>query len=77
MIRISKLIGIFMMLGSALLFIIYTLWMLGFISGLDPNLAIKISVYIIVIAILAIIGILGYIMATYTHPAVIRPLGGK
>lgn len=77
MIRISRVLGILMMVGSALLLIVYSLWIFGLINGLDPNLAVKIAVYVIVIAILAIIGILGFIMATYTYPVVIRPVGEK
>jgi hypothetical protein len=75
MIRISKSLGILMMVASTITLIIYTLWMFGFISGLDPNLAVKIGVYAIVLIILVIIGILGYIMATYKQPVTVKSVG--
>ena len=75
MIRISKSLGILMMVTSTITIIIYTLWMFGFISGLDPNLAVKIGVYAIVLIILVIIGILGYIMATYKQPVMVKSVG--
>ncbi|MEM1518087.1 MAG: hypothetical protein QXI27_03925 [Nitrososphaerota archaeon] len=77
MISISKVLGILMMFGSTLILIIFSLWVFGYINGLDPNLAIKIAVYVLVIAILAIIGILGYIMATYPHPVIVNSVGEK
>ncbi len=75
MIRISKSLGILMMVASTITLIIYTLWMFGFISGLDPNLAVKIGVYAIVLIILVIIGILGCIMATYKQPVTVKSVG--
>ncbi len=77
MIRISKSLGILMMMASTITLIIYTLWIFGFISGLDPNLAVKIAVYAIVLIILTIIGILGYIMATYKQPVMIKSVGER
>jgi len=75
MIRISKTLGILMMMASFTVLIIYTLWIFGLINGLDPELAVKVAVYAIVLTILTIISILGYIMATYTQPAVIKSVG--
>jgi hypothetical protein len=75
MISISRSLGILMMVASTITLIIYTLWVFGFISSLDPNLAVKIGVYAIVLIILVIIGILGYLMATYKQPATVKPVG--
>lgn len=70
--RISKFLGLLMMLGAVLLLIFYTLWMLGFIKGLDPELAVKVGIYSVIIVILIIIGVLGYIMITYNQPVIIK-----
>ncbi len=70
--RISKFLGLLMMLVAALLLIIYTLWMLGFIKGLEPELAVKVGIYSVIFVILIIIVVLGYIMMTYNQPVIIK-----
>ncbi len=68
-----KLLGAALMLFAAIGAVVYSLWFFDLIPGLDSELAVRLPVLLITLFIFLIIGWLGYVMATTTRPAVIKP----
>jgi hypothetical protein len=64
--RLGKAFGFFLMLVSVILATFYMTWFFGFINGLDPELAVKIPILIIVLFFFFVVGWMGYVM--YTTP---------
>jgi len=60
----SKLAGYLMLLLSPVGIILYNLWFLGLLPGLDPDLAVRITAYLTAMAFLAVVGALGYLVVT-------------
>lgn len=70
--RLTRVLGFFMMVASPVAMVFYAAWVTGLI-GLDPELAIRLAVSVFVIAALGVMGLLGYVMVTSPRPAVIKP----
>lgn len=70
--KVGKTLGLFLMLLSVVLVTFYTTWFFGFIRGLDPELAIKIPVLIIVLFFFFVVGWVGYVMYTTPMPRSIK-----
>ncbi len=64
MARVSRLLGLLMMMVSPAGFILYTLWIFGYIPGLDPWLAVLVTNYAIATAFFGVLGVLGYLVLT-------------
>ena len=62
--RVSRLLGLLMMMFSPTGFILYTLWIFGYIPGLDPWLAVLVTNYAIATAFFGVLGVLGYLVLT-------------
>jgi len=61
--RLTKLVGLLIILGSLGFAIFYTLWFFGLLP-LNPDLAVRIPILLIVLALCFIAGWFGYVMAT-------------
>ena len=59
----ARIIGLATMICSAAFAVFYILWFFG-LTPLDPQLAVKIPVLVIVLGLCFIAGWLGYVMAT-------------
>ncbi|MCS7136577.1 MAG: hypothetical protein RMJ14_05565 [Nitrososphaerota archaeon] len=70
--KLGKAFGFFLMLVSVTLATLYVTWFFGFISGLDPELAVKVPVLIIVLFFFFVVGWTGYVMYTTPIPRSIR-----
>lgn len=70
--RLGKVFGLFLMLLSVILATFYTTWFFGFIKGLDPELAVKVPVLIIVLFFFFVVGWTGYVMYTTPIPRSLR-----
>ena len=79
MVETIKMTGYLIVMAAIVGEIFYILWFMGAIPWLDSELAVKIPVLLITTAIILIIGILGYIMATTRKPIRIslREAGGE
>ncbi len=63
MVRLARVVGLAVIAIVAAFAIFYILWFFGF-TPLDPQLAVRIPVLIIVLGLCFIAGWLGYVMAT-------------
>lgn len=63
MVKLARLVGLAVMICSAVFAVFYVLWFFGFMP-LDPQLAVKLPVLVIVLGLCFIAGWLGYVMAT-------------
>lgn len=63
MVRLARVVGLLITAGSAGFAAFYVLWFFGFLP-LDPDLAIRIPVLLVVLALCFIAAWLGYVMAT-------------
>ncbi|MEM3031904.1 MAG: hypothetical protein QW756_03395 [Nitrososphaerota archaeon] len=70
----AKILGAALIALSASSSTFYILWFLGLIPWADPELAIRIPVLLITLAILLIIGIIGYIILATQPP---KPISSK
>lgn len=61
--RLTAIIGTLIILASTGFAVFYLIWFLGFLP-LDPELAVKIPILIIVLALCFIAAWVGYVMAT-------------
>ena len=68
----TRIIGYIIIIMAIVGEIFYILWFMGAIPWIDSELAVKIPVLLITSAIIIIIGILGYIMATTNKPLRIK-----
>jgi len=66
--RASKIIGFLVILGASVFAVFYIFWFTGLLP-IDPELAVKIPVLVIVLAACFVVGWLGYIMVTAPGPA--------
>ena len=67
----SKAAGFFITLLSAAAAVFYVLWFFGVFVWLDPELAVKIPVLLIVLFLLFVAGWIGYVMLTAPRPPVV------
>jgi len=63
MVRLARIVGLAAMICSATFAVFYVLWFFG-LTPLDPQLAVKIPVLVIVLGLCFIAGWLGYVMAS-------------
>ncbi|PUA31991.1 MAG: hypothetical protein B9J98_04940 [Candidatus Terraquivivens tikiterensis] len=70
--RLGKAFGLFLMLASVILTTFYAAWFFGLISGLDPELAVRVPILIIVLFFFFVVGWTGYVMYTTPMPRSIR-----
>ncbi len=70
--RLGKVFGLFLMIVAVMLAAFYTTWFFGLIKGLDPELAVKVPMLIIVLFFLFVVGWTGYVMYTTPLPRSIR-----
>lgn len=63
MVRLARIAGSAVMAGALAFAVFYVLWFFG-LTPLDPQLAVKLPVLALVLAICFIAGWLGYVMAT-------------
>ncbi|MCF3653361.1 MAG: dolichol phosphate-mannose biosynthesis regulatory protein [Aigarchaeota archaeon] len=63
MVRLARIVGLAAMICSAVFAVFYILWFFG-LTPLDPQLAVKIPILVIVLGLCFIAGWLGYVMAT-------------
>ncbi|MEM0205286.1 MAG: hypothetical protein QXE40_01825 [Nitrososphaerota archaeon] len=70
--KLGKVFGLFLMLLSIILATFYATWFFGFIKGLDPELAVKVPILIIVLFFFFVVGWTGYVMYTTPMPRSLR-----
>lgn len=65
--RIAKLVGLAVMISAIAFGVFYVLWFFGFLP-IDPELAVRVPVLVIVLGACFIAAWLGYIMVTSPGP---------
>ncbi len=76
MVRLAKITGIGIIAGSTAFAIFYALWFFGLLP-LNPELAVRLPVFFIVLALCFIAAWLGYVMATAPPRPEARSIGGS
>ncbi|MEM3015684.1 MAG: hypothetical protein QXS08_06800 [Nitrososphaerota archaeon] len=66
--RPSRLIGYLMIILSPLGFAFYTLWFFNLLPGLDPDLVVKSTIYLLALFFFGVVGVLGYLVITAPRP---------
>lgn len=72
----SKLVGYLMVILSPVGFTFYTLWFFGLLQGLDPDLVLRATVYLLAVSFFIVVGVLGYLVVTAPRPRVAANDGG-
>jgi hypothetical protein len=63
-VKVTKLLGLLMIMVSPAGFVLYTLWIFGYLPGLDPWLAVLLTTYVIAALFFGVMGVLGYLVLT-------------
>ncbi|GBC71053.1 hypothetical protein HRbin02_00831 [Candidatus Calditenuaceae archaeon HR02] len=66
----SKLLGYLMVTLSPIGFTFYTLWFFGLLQGLDSDLVLRATVYLLAVSFFFVVGVLGYLVVTAPRPRV-------
>ncbi len=66
----SKLLGYLMVVLSPIGLTFYTLWFFGLLRGLDPDLVLRATVYLLAVSFFLVVGVLGYLVVTAPRPRV-------
>ncbi|MCS7142525.1 MAG: hypothetical protein NZ920_01835 [Aigarchaeota archaeon] len=71
--RITRVIGVLLVTITPLLGAFYVAWSIGLLGWLDPELSVRVVVYVIVAAALIVGWLIGYVMLTAPAPVINSP----